>query len=239
MLVPLDEEDKIIVRCGADLYTVMRKILMRENKIERQQEHFWVTSLSIINRIMVVELVSLGSINECLITPMQVFRIPLIKGAVSVIMVHNHCCEYIVPSEEDLDATDRMIQIGNYHNVQVLDHLIINETEFTSFDELGLMDKLRKSKKWVVMNMQEVKEDAQKIGEEIGEKKGYRKGKREGKKEGKQIGLEQGMEKGKKEEKNETAKNLLTMGIDIDIIAKATGLKKHEIEKLRPVQTKN
>jgi DNA repair protein RadC len=233
MLVPLDEEDKIIVRCGADLYTVMRKILMRENKIERQQEHFWVTSLSIINRIMVVELVSLGSINECLITPMQVFRIPLIKGAVSVIMVHNHCCEYIVPSEEDLDATDRMIQIGNYHNVQVLDHLIINETEFTSFEECGLMDKLRKSKNYVPIYILE--ENAKKIGEEEGLKKGLRKGKREGKKVGLEQGFNKGKREGKKEGKIETAKKMLRKGFDINAITELTGLKKHEIEKLRPV----
>ncbi len=45
-------------------------------------------------------------------------------------------------------------------------------------------------------------------------------------------GMEKGMEKGKKEGILETAKNLKNIGIDIDKIAKATGLTKEEIEKL-------
>ena len=53
-------------------------------------------------------------------------------------------------------------------------------------------------------------------GIKIGEEKGIKKGKIEGKKEG----------------KIETAKELLKMGIEIEKIAKATGLKKEEIEKL-------
>jgi predicted transposase/invertase (TIGR01784 family) len=43
---------------------------------------------------------------------------------------------------------------------------------------------------------------------------------------------EQLKQEGKQEKAKETAKNLLEMGIDIDKIAKATGLNKKEIEKL-------
>jgi predicted transposase/invertase (TIGR01784 family) len=48
----------------------------------------------------------------------------------------------------------------------------------------------------------------------------------------KREGIKIGEEKGKVEKAIETAKNLLKMGIDIDIISKATGLKKEEIETL-------
>jgi DNA repair protein RadC len=232
MIIPLDKEDKIIVRSSADLYVIMRKILMRESKIERELEHFWVVSLSVINRIRVVELVSLGTLNECILTPMQVFRIPLIKGALSVILVHNHSCEDLEPSEEDLDTTDRMIQVGIHQNIQVIDHLIINETDFTSFEERGLMEELKKSKKWVPVYMLEDK--AQKLGEEIGEKKGFRKGKREGKKEGKRIGLEEGFNKGMKEKAVEAAKKMFKDGLTVETISKYTGLKKREVKKLDP-----
>ena len=43
---------------------------------------------------------------------------------------------------------------------------------------------------------------------------------------------EQLKQEGKQEKAKETAKNLLEMGIDIDKIAKATGLNKEEIDKL-------
>jgi predicted transposase/invertase (TIGR01784 family) len=63
-------------------------------------------------------------------------------------------------------------------------------------------------------------EEGKKIGEEKGKKQGIK------------IGEEKGIKKGKIEGKIETAKELLKMGIEIEKIAKATGLKKEEIEKL-------
>jgi predicted transposase/invertase (TIGR01784 family) len=45
----------------------------------------------------------------------------------------------------------------------------------------------------------------------------------------------QAMEKGREEKALETARNLLAMGIEIDKIAKATGLKKEEVEKLASI----
>jgi DNA repair protein RadC len=221
MIVKLDPEDKIIVRNSFDLYKVMKKILMRETKIEREQEHVWVVSLSKVHRIKVVELVSLGSINEAILVPMQVFRIPMLKGAFAVILVHNHD-ENLEPSKGDLNITDQMIKAGEFFEVKVLDHLIINERNFLSFKRRGLMEELKNSKKWVPSYLLE--EEAKKIGEKIGEKKGLRKGKKVGKK----IGLEEGVKKGKKE----TAKKMLKKRFDIDTIVELTGLKKHEIEKL-------
>jgi predicted transposase/invertase (TIGR01784 family) len=50
--------------------------------------------------------------------------------------------------------------------------------------------------------------------------------------EGIKIGEEKGIQKGKKQGKIETARELLKMGIEIEKIANATGLKKEEIEKL-------
>jgi predicted transposase/invertase (TIGR01784 family) len=52
-------------------------------------------------------------------------------------------------------------------------------------------------------------------------------------KQGKKEGIEIGEKKGKKEGKIETAINLLNMGIDIETIIKATGLKQEEIEALK------
>jgi len=56
------------------------------------------------------------------------------------------------------------------------------------------------------------------------EKRGMRKGRKEG--------MEKGMEKGRNNEKRETAKKMFELGIDIDKIMKATGLKKETIKKL-------
>lgn len=49
---------------------------------------------------------------------------------------------------------------------------------------------------------------------------------------GLQRGIARGMERGRLEEKKEIARNLLNQGIEIALVAKATGLSKEEIERL-------
>jgi predicted transposase/invertase (TIGR01784 family) len=73
---------------------------------------------------------------------------------------------------------------------------------------------------YVPIWLRDERDEGIKIGEEIGEKRGV------------EIGIEVGEKRGEKRGKIETAINLLKMGIDIDKIVKATGMKRKEIEKL-------
>jgi hypothetical protein len=60
----------------------MQQILLRENKIDRSKEHFWVACLSNNNRILLIELVSLGTMKASLVDPTEVFSFALQKRAV-------------------------------------------------------------------------------------------------------------------------------------------------------------
>jgi len=72
--------------------------------------------------------------------------------------------------------------------------------------------------------MQTIAEKWKREGIKIGEKRGEKRGEERGEKRGEKRGI--------KKKAIETAKNLLAMGIDVDKIAKATGIKKEEVEKL-------
>lgn len=88
MNIELSKKDKIKVMNSKMVYEVMKKILLRENEIERDHEHVWVVCLAANNKILNIELVSLGSVDETILKPMQVFRIAIQKGAVKIIMIH-------------------------------------------------------------------------------------------------------------------------------------------------------
>jgi DNA repair protein RadC len=214
MNIELTEEQKIQILNSSDVYMVMKQILMRENKIERDFEHVYVVCLASNNTIINIELVSLGAIDETVLKPMQVFRIALIKGACKLILVHNHPHGDLKPSEPDRDVTDHMIQVGNIVNVKVLDHLIITEKYYFSFKDDGLMDELNKSTKWVptFIEIDRIKKEALKLGE--------KKGRKEGRKEGKKEGIIKVAQKMKKS------------GVNLDHIKKFTGLSKKDIEEL-------
>ena len=126
----------------------MQQILLRENKIGRNKEHFWLVCLASNNRILMIELISLGSVNATVVEPMDVFSFALQKRAVKLIMVHNHPSGELQPSAADLDITERMYAIGKFVKVPVIDHLIITETGYMSFADDGIIATMEKENKY-------------------------------------------------------------------------------------------
>jgi DNA repair protein RadC len=150
MTIHLTDDDKIKVTDSLGVYKVMLQILLREEEIDRDKEHFWVVALSNNNRIMLIELISLGSVNKTIVEPMEVFSFALQKRAVKIILVHTHPSGELAPSAADNDLTDRLIQSGKLVNCPVIDHLIITTEGYTSFADTGLMAQLQLSTKYAL-----------------------------------------------------------------------------------------
>ncbi|WP_437824525.1 JAB domain-containing protein [Tenacibaculum mesophilum] len=203
MDIKLTEQEKIKILNSDDIYGIMQKILLRESKIDQNREHFWVIGLANNNRILFIELISLGTINATLVEPMEVFSLALQKRAVKIILCHNHPSGELTPSENDKNLTDRLIQVGIIVNTHVIDHLIISDKSYLSFADVGLLQELAKSTKYVPKYVleQRLKKEASEIA--------------------------------KRNEKIEIAKNLKRKGVDTDTIADSTGLTIEEVEKLR------
>jgi DNA repair protein RadC len=144
MDIQLTEAEKIKILTSDDIYSIMQKILLREQKIDQDREHFWIIGLANNLRLLFVELIGLGTVN-----PMEVFSFALQKRAVKIMLCHNHPSGELKPSDADKDTTDRMIQVGRIVNTPVIDHLIISDKSYVSFDNMGLMDELAKSIKYV------------------------------------------------------------------------------------------
>ena len=203
MNVNLSESDKIKILNSDDLYSIMQRVLLRENKIDQDREHFWVIGLANNNRLLFIELISKGTVNSTLVKPMEVFSLALQLRAVKIMLVHNHPSGELQPSEDDKDTTDRLIQVGNIVNLQVLDHLIISQKSYLSFSDIGLMDTLRQSKKYVPTYelIAQAKEDAEKAAKQL--------------------------------EKIEIAKEFKRNGVADEVIAAGTGLPLEEVQSLR------
>ena len=174
MTIELNDEEKVRILNSDDLFVIMRDILMRENKIDQDREHFWVIGLASNHRLLFIELISMGTVDKALVEPMEVYSVALQKRAVKILLVHNHPSGELKASEADKDITNRLIQVGLIVNTPVLDHLIITTNSYMSFADTGLLDELKKSKKYVPMYKQI--EELQQLAEELGMKKGVRKG---------------------------------------------------------------
>jgi len=222
MTTTLTRKQRIKIRCSDDAFKIMQEILLREEKIDQYKEQFWVMGLAPSYRIKYVELVSLGCVGATYAEPINVFRFALMKGCVSVILIHNHPSERLNPSKKDLDLTDRLIQVGRIIKVEVLDHLIISTKSHMSFADTDLMKQLEESTKYVppFEQAERIRAEEKKIREEavrVAEEKSLKKGKLEG----------------KKEKAIEMAKNAKKEGLSVELIIKLTGLTKKEIEKIK------
>ncbi len=210
MNIELTEKQKIQILNSEDIYSIMQEVLLREEKIDQEKEHFWIVSLAQSNMLQNIELVSLGSVNAANVEPMNVFRIAVMKGAVKVIMVHNHPSGKLKPSDEDKDLTDRLIQVGRILNIEVLDHLIISSKSYFSFLNEELMAELKLSIKWIPQfELAERIRNQEKTIRELAVKVSVHN------------------------RNIEIAKNALKEGFTVEQIMKLTGLSKEEIGEIQ------
>ena len=142
--------EQLTIHHAVDIYHIMQMVLKREKKLNTAKEHFWVIALNNANKILNLELVSFGSTSNTIVKPMEVLSIPLQKRAVGIVLVHNHPSGSLEPSEEDKDVTDRLIQACKIMNIKLLDHVIITENSYYSFQSSGLLERLEASNNYVM-----------------------------------------------------------------------------------------
>ncbi|MDC6386295.1 DNA repair protein [Flagellimonas taeanensis] len=163
MNVRLTKEQRIKVLNSTDIYAIMQQVLLRENKIRRNQEHFWVVGLNHANKVLFVELIGLGAHNRVNADPPDVFRMAIYKLASQLILVHNHPSGNLKGTDADILFTDHMLKAGKLLQIEVLDHLVITETDYTSFEDQGVMDELRKSGLFEIMGPEKQELEAFKL----------------------------------------------------------------------------
>jgi len=103
------------------------------------KEHFLCLHLDGKNRIVSLDRVSVGSLNQSIVHPREVFKSACIISAAGIILVHNHPTGDPNPSQEDISITRRLKEAGELIGIPVLDHIIIGDGQYVSFVERGLL----------------------------------------------------------------------------------------------------
>ena len=102
-----------------------------------KKEEFHVLLLDAKNRKLKDVRVSEGSLTSSLVHPREVFTPVVRESAAAVILIHNHPSGDPAPSQEDLQITRRLRQVGEIMGVHILDHLIIGKGRYVSFVDDG------------------------------------------------------------------------------------------------------
>jgi DNA repair protein RadC len=105
---------------------------------QEAKEHFITLHLDGKNRIACLDRVSVGSLNQSIVHPRELFKTALLSSAAAILLIHNHPTGDPTPSSEDLEVTRRIKEAGDLLGIKVLDHIIIGDS-YLSFAEQGLI----------------------------------------------------------------------------------------------------
>ncbi|KGA83797.1 DNA repair protein RadC [Lysinibacillus fusiformis] len=103
-----------------------------------KQEHFVCLFLDTKSRVIKKETIFIGSLNKSIASPREIMRLALKYSAAGIICLHNHCSGDSEPSTNDLEVTLRLFEAGDLMGVELIDHIVIGNNEFTSIRENNL-----------------------------------------------------------------------------------------------------
>lgn len=105
---------------------------------DESKEQFIALHLDNKNRLLCIDIISVGSLTASIVHPREVFKSILLSSAAAVVFIHNHPSGDPEPSREDLDITTRLRQGGELLGIRVLDHIIIGDRHVSLADR-GLL----------------------------------------------------------------------------------------------------
>lgn len=103
------------------------------------EEFFCILYLDATSRVIAFEKAFRGTIDASVVHTREIVREVLDRNAHSVVLAHNHPSGIARPSDADRRVTQKMKAALQLIDVQVLDHIIVGETECFSFAEHGLL----------------------------------------------------------------------------------------------------
>lgn len=103
------------------------------------REHFVILLVDTKNHIIGIHTVSIGSLNQSIVHPREIFKPACLCNAACIILAHNHPSGDPSPSMEDLEVTKRLVDAGKILGIAILDHIVIGDDTFFSFKEKGLI----------------------------------------------------------------------------------------------------
>lgn len=115
---------------AVDIYNYFFPILK-----DKKQEYFYSVYLDTKGKYIDKKCLFIGTINNSVIHPREIFKEAYLLSANGIICVHNHPSGDATPSKEDIIVTRKLKEIGLIHGINIIDHIIIGDGNYYSFYE--------------------------------------------------------------------------------------------------------
>lgn len=104
---------------------------------DTDREYFMVINLNNQNLPNSIEITSIGSLTETMVSPREVFKSAIVSNSARIILCHTHPSGSTSPSDADIKITNALVKIGKFLDIPVIDHLIVGGDSVYSLMENG------------------------------------------------------------------------------------------------------
>ena len=125
-------EKKIKLNNALTIFDYFKNILG-----DKKQEYFYAVYLDTKGNYLGKKCLFIGTINNSVVHPREIFKEAYLLSANGIICIHNHPSGDVTPSKEDILLTLRIKEIGMIHGINLLDHVIIGNNSYYSFYDNG------------------------------------------------------------------------------------------------------
>lgn len=126
----LHRSKKTSIKSGYDVY-----YLLSADLAHLEQEHFICLYLNTKSELIKKETIFIGTINQTLIHPREIYKNAIKLSASAILFVHNHPSGDSNPSKADFQATSSLMESGVIMGIDVIDHIVIGNHEFYSLKD--------------------------------------------------------------------------------------------------------
>ncbi len=103
------------------------------------QEKFLTLFLNSKNEVLKEKIIFMGTANQSIVHPRDIFKEAILNNAVKIIAIHNHPSGNVEPSKEDIKFTEKLKEAGELLSIPLIDHVIIGKNSYYSFLEQSLI----------------------------------------------------------------------------------------------------
>jgi DNA repair protein RadC len=135
--VSVTKGDKVTITSPEKMVEVMRSIFDADTIL--WTEEVIMVCLNRANDVVGYYKVSSGGFSGTVLDPRVVMTIALNNASSSIILAHNHPSGNLKPSEGDKSITEKIKNACAFFDMKLLDHLIITDESYFSFNEGGLI----------------------------------------------------------------------------------------------------
>ena len=105
----------------------------------KNREHFLTITLDGASHIINTRTVFIGTLNQSIVHPREIFSDAIADRAAGIIIAHNHPSGTLAASRADMQITARLKEVSKLVGIELLDHVILAKDGYYSFSDEGLL----------------------------------------------------------------------------------------------------